>query len=303
MTDLVDRSCDAALAPARESLVPGVAAVCPGTVHHARQRPAVHRFQRPVTMVWFDPDRPEDLFGQHPLWSSRRPAPVRFRPVDYGVEGSGDSLALQARRDVAPVVAEAPVGPVRMLTQPRSYGWLFNPLTLYFVWGADATSDPIGVVAEVTNTPWKERHRYAVPFGPALGNSFEKVMHVSPFLGTGMEYVLNVVAEGARLRVAVDVVESEPVSDPDVPTDIPPVLRTLLDLERQPATGRVLSTAMIRHPFPTHRVSGAIHVEAARLWRKGVPFVAHPRRPATPSRAGCSEPVASDRASDARCPA
>jgi DUF1365 family protein len=275
VTDLLDAEVVVGeTASSRHTLTPDASAVCAGTVLHARERPERHRFERPVTMIWIDPDRPDDLFGRHPLWSARRPAPVRFDPSDYGIAGSDGSLAMQARSDLGPVVGEAPVGAVRMLTQPRSYGWLFNPLTLYFVWGRDETAQPVGVVAEVTNTPWKERHRYPIAFDGRLENSFDKVMHVSPFLDREMRYDLRVAADGDRLRIAVDVVDtSEDAGDQDGP-----LLRTFLDLVRQPATARVLSKTMLRQPFPTHRVSAAIHVEAARLWAKGVPFVAHPRR-------------------------
>lgn len=261
----------------RRPLTPELAAVCSGTVQHQRTRPVAHRFERPVTMVWIDPDRPDDLFGRHALWSAHRRSPVRFDRSDYGAPLNDRSLALQARRDLAPVVGDAPVGPVRMLTQPRSYGWLFNPLTLYFVWGRDATSDPVGVVAEVSNTPWNERHRYPVALDASLASSFEKVMHVSPFLGLGMRYDLRILVDADRLQIAVDVAENR--SDCDESDE--PILRTLLDLGRQPATTRLLSKVMLRHSFPTHRVSAAIHVEAAKLWAKGVPFVRHTRRTAT----------------------
>jgi len=261
----------------RRTLTPELAAVCSGTVQHERARPTAHRFEHPVTMVWIDPDRPDDLFGRHALWSAHRRAPVRFDRSDYGAPLDDRSLALQARRDLAPLVRDAPVGPVRMLTQPRSYGWLFNPLTLYFVWGRDATSDPVGVVAEVSNTPWKERHRYPVALDGSLESSFEKVMHVSPFLGLGMRYDLRIAAKQDRLQIAVDIVEGGAESDA---SDVP-ILRTFLDLGREPGTTRVLSRAMLRQPFPTHRVSVAIHLEAAKLWAKGVPFVAHPRRAAS----------------------
>ncbi|MDX2378331.1 MAG: DUF1365 domain-containing protein [Acidimicrobiia bacterium] len=274
MTDLLGPTTASPDVAQTRPLTPDLAAVCSGTVQHERARPTVHRFERPVTMIWIDPDRPDDLFGRHALWSAHRRAPVRFDRSDYGAPFDDRSLALQARCDLAPLVGDAPVGPVRMLTQPRSYGWLFNPLTLYFVWGRDATSDPVGVVAEVSNTPWKERHRYPVALDGSLESSFEKVMHVSPFLGLGMRYDLRIAASRNRLQIAVDVVEHEAESDA---SDVP-ILRTFLDLGREPGTTRVLSRAMLRQPFPTHRVSAAIHVEAAKLWAKGVPLVAHPRR-------------------------
>lgn len=263
----------ATLAEVRSAVFsPASPSICEGVVHHRRTRPAVHEFSQPVSMVWIDPDRPGELFDRHPLWSARRPAPYRFRRRDYGPIGDATPLAVGVRRALAESLGGEPRGPVRMLTQPRTMGWLFNPITLYFAWD-DAADDPVGVVAEVTNTPWKERHRYAVPLSggsPSLAE-FDKELHVSPFLGAPLRYRLAVGACAGRLDVSIDVLDAQQRS-------LPPVLQTSLQLELQPADRRALTGAMLRHPFPTHRVSARIHREALHLWRKGVPFVAHPRR-------------------------
>ena len=81
-----------------------------------------------------------------------------------------------------------------MLTQPRTWGWLFNPITIYLAWN-NADEPPVAAVLEVTNTPWKERHHYAVPLtsqGPdtSIGAEFDKHLHVSPFLGMDYQYRL-----------------------------------------------------------------------------------------------------------------
>jgi len=266
---------------ATRTFAPGAAAICDGVVYHGRTRPAAHSFTHPVSMVWVDPDRPEELFDRHPLWSSRRIAPVRFRRRDYGLPGSDEPLSAGVRRELAAVLGREPTGAVRMLTQARSFGWLFNPITLYLAWDGPATVDgdvgPVGVVAEVTNTPWKQRHRYAaaLSLGPAdtaaRTATFPKELHVSPFLGSDLHYELDVRGDSARLEVAIDVLE-------DGRPDLEPILRTSLVLRRRPPTPRNLTRALLAQPFPTHRVSARIHREAARLWRKGVPFVRHPGR-------------------------
>jgi uncharacterized protein len=244
-------------------------------------------------MVWIDPDRPGELFGRHPLWSARRRAPVRFRRRDYGPPGSGEPLSQGVRRELAGALGREPTGPVRMLTQPRTFGWLFNPITLYLAWddgvgdGADGDGPvgdgpvgdgPVGVVAEVTNTPWKERHRYAATLsaGTSATATFDKELHVSPFLGSDLRYVLALQGDPSRLDVTIDVLERDR-------TDLEPVLRTALALQRAAPTRRALTRAMLRQPLPTHRVSARIHREAARLWLERVPFVRHPGRSGTPA--------------------
>ena len=259
----------------RADMIAGKAALCSGFVAHRRQTEPRHAFTYGVSYVWLDPDDPQALCGQHPLWSASHPAPARFRSEDYG-DGSDRTLADQVRADLAPILGRSPQGDVRMITQVRRWGWLFNPITIFLAWDGDAGCEgPVGVVLEVTNTPWKQRHRYvlqlfAAPGTASLTGRVAKVLHVSPFLDETFDYVVRIWDDGSPERFALDIDVVRPGSDE-------PVLATALRLNRVPATRAALGRSL-RQPFaPTHRVSAAIHVQAARLWRKGVPFVAHPR--------------------------
>lgn len=248
---------------------PGPAAVCSGQVLHRRSTPAKHQFLARVSFVWLDPDHPEDLCSRHPLWSSSRPAIARFDASDYG-DGSDRSLAEQVRLAVAPVLQGRPAGEIRMLTQVRRWGWLFNPITLYVVWDEER---PAALLLEVTNTPWKERTAYALALeddgnGRFLGTT-SKTLHVSPFLDEAYDYHIELfLPTPDRIELSIDVV---PVSGQ------PTVLTTRLAVGRQPANRRTLTKALLV-PIPTHRVSVGIHWQALRLALKGVPFVSHPKR-------------------------
>lgn len=258
---------------------PGPAAVCRGTVTHRRASPRVHEFTYPVSYVWFDPDRPAALTDHHWAWSDRRPAPVRYRRADYGAEPAG-SLVQAALADLAGPLGRRPSGPVRMLSQVRRFGWLFNPLTVFLAWDGEDGPGPVGAVLEVTNTPWKQRTRYAVglvPDGDASGRwtaRFPKRLHVSPFLDEQHVYDLTITGAADRLVVGLDVRRC----DGEGALDAEAVLRTRLDVRRTPADRRALRRALCSAPVSTYQVSAAIHLQALRLWRAGVPFVAHPGR-------------------------
>ena len=72
-------------------------AIYEGWVRHRRLGPVRHSFRYRVFMTLLDLDELPDLFDRHPLYSARRPAPVRFRRSDY--LGDPDvPLAESARR-------------------------------------------------------------------------------------------------------------------------------------------------------------------------------------------------------------
>lgn len=250
----------------------GGPAVCDGTVVHRRHRPAVNEFSAPLSQVWIDPDEPEALCDLHPLWSASRPAPARFRRADYGDDATG-SLTEGVRAALSPVMGRTPAGEVRMLTQVRRWGWLFNPITVYVAWDSDPDV-PVGVVLEVTNTPWKERHRYPVSLVPPnaygwMTATTDKELHVSPFLDEAFRYDLRLRGSTGQIELDLDVV-------PHGADD--PILVTAMSVSRIDATRASLRANLTANPFPTHRVSMGIHAQALRLWRKRVPFVPHPSK-------------------------
>jgi len=163
-----------------------------------------------------------------------------------------------------------------MLSQIRRWGWLFNPITFFFVWdrqhdAAPTEQRPVGAILEVTNTPWKERTRYPLVLdasGDCLTTEFDKAMHVSPFLGMDYRYHLKLQDRDDSVAVDIDVVDQSGHA----------TLRTKLRLQRRQATRQLLWDSLRSEPFPTHRVSAGIHRQAARLWAKGVPAIAHPRK-------------------------
>ncbi len=277
--------------------------VCPGTVFHRRNEPRLHEFSYPVSYLWLDPDRPDDVCCAHWAWSSRSAlGPVRFRTADYGLDPErggvdpeladlvGLPLGWQARSVLRRSAGLDLDGPVRMISQPRRWGWLFNPITVYVVWG-DAADEPAGAVLEVTNTPWKERHHYALVLeGDGLDGDasrtgvrsfnarFDKILHVSPFLDEDYHYDMRLTVDGwptlsapspdeTLLELALDVVDDSGTA----------VVETLLRLNPQPVTSRTLGRSLLHHGLPTHRTSFGIHHQALRLAAKRVPFIAHPR--------------------------
>lgn len=233
-----------------------------GTVGHRRVAPA-HAFTNRLALPFLDLAELDEVAARSRLWSQERPNAVSFRRTDY-LGDPAVPLDRAVRDLVAERTARRPSGPIRLLAHVRTWGWLFNPLAVYYCMDATGTAVE-AIVLEVTNTPWGERHAYVVA-GPGE-HRFPKALHVSPFFGMDQEYRLRVGEPGPELRLELALLEGETV-----------VFEAALRLRRRPlAVGRLLW----RHPLQTVRVSTAIRWQALRLWTKRATFHRHPARTAT----------------------
>jgi DUF1365 family protein len=264
--------------------VSGVAGLGPaaelyeGRLVHRRRTPRVHDFRRRVWMPLLDVERLDQLPRLWPLWSSRRAAMIRHRREDYGGDhrhGPPDPrpLAQQARDIVEEQTGVRPLGPVRLLAHARTWGWLFNPMAVYFCYGPDGRTLAAAVL-EVTNTPWGERHHYVVDVrdGGTRTCTVDKAMHVSPFLPMDLVYDIRLSPPGERCAIAIIVRHDEAV-----------VFSAAMALRRRRFSAGALLLMLLRHPLMTHRVSAGIYAQALRLRRAGVPFVPRPPADSVPA--------------------
>lgn len=246
-------------------------AIYEGVVTHRRIGPVDHRFRYPVYYALVDLDEVDQVRGTLPAPVLGRFAPVRFERADY-LGDPGTPLDRAVRDLVERERGVRPDGPIRLLTQLRTWGWLFNPISLYFCYQADGTAVRY-VVAEVTNTPWHERHAYVIEADPSdpTDHWFPKQLHVSPFMEMDQWYRLLFTPPGDHLTVRL---ENHQEGER--------VFVATLSLHRRAMTRRGWWRMLARHPLMTLRVSAGIYRQAVALWRKRVPFVAHPARISSP---------------------
>ncbi len=245
-------------------------AVYEGVVRHRRHRPVVHAFEYRVAQLWLDLDELDRVFEGRWLWSSRRAAPARFRREDF--LGPPDvPLADAVRARVHDALGRTPDGPVRLLAHLRYFGFVFNPVSFYYCYRADGSTLDT-VVAEITNTPWKERHAYVLPVagaerhGRALAWEFDKRFHVSPFMAMDRRYRWRLTPPADDLHVHMDVLAGG-ARDFDA----------TMTLQRRPLASASLARVLWRYPAMTAQVVAAIHWQALRLWLKRTPVHDHPR--------------------------
>lgn len=241
-----------------------------GRLSHRRFLPVPHAFRYRVTLAWLDLAELETVFRRRWFWSARRPALAWFRRADY-LGDPAVPLDAAVRERVERETGVRPVGPVRLLTQLRTFGHCFNPVSFYYCY--DASDRRVeAIVAEITNTPWNERHAYVLrpkehlePDSP-LRFRLSKSFHVSPFMPMDIDYGWHFKPPGETLAVHMENRrEGRRLFD------------ATLVLKREEITGASLASALARQPFASLVVLGRIHWQALRLLMKGAPFHSHPK--------------------------
>lgn len=252
-------------------------AIYEGTLAHARRAQSTHAFSYDVAMAWLALDELPGALDAHPLWSARRPAPMRFRREDF--HGPvGVPLGDAVRATVAEATGSWPTGGIRLLANLRTWGWSFNPIAFYFVLAPDGRSVET-LLAEVTNTPWHERHPYVIPVdGRVLEHSrFAKALHVSPFMDMDLDHDISFSPPGAdQMTIRMDDWRNSEDGADDK------VFSATLGLQRRPLDAPTMGQVLRRHPMPAQAVSAGIYRQALALRRKGAPFRRHPKHSKCP---------------------
>jgi DUF1365 family protein len=240
-------------------------------VAHARFEPVAHAFSRRLFLAYLDLGELDRVFAGRWLWGVERRAPLCFRRCDHFGDPS-QPLDAAVRDLVEQRLGARPQGPIRLLTQLRCLGVRFNPASFYFCFAPDGERLE-ALVAEVTNTPWLERHLYVLPARAEPGDTVElalpKSFHVSPFLPMDLDYAWRITVPGERLELAIHALRAARR-----------VFAADLALERRELTGWALARALLRFPALPAQVLAGIYLQALRLWRRGTPFFPHPARAA-----------------------
>jgi len=218
-------------------------------------------------MPYIHLDEIDDVMAQSRLWSARRRAPARFRREDF----LGDPalpLKDEVRRRIREETGAEHRGPIYLLANLRYFGLQMNPIACYYCYSEDETRLEY-LVAEVTNTPWNERHSYVLEARGerVLRCEFDKQMHVSPFNPLAMRYRWRSNRPGERLAIHLE-----------NHTDQGRHFDATLALEAEAISPAVLRRVLWRFPLMTAKVAGAIYWEALKLFIKRVPLHAHPGR-------------------------
>lgn len=238
-----------------------------GWVRHRRFAPKAHDFRYRLTLLWLDLAEMPEAFSQSRLLSTRRGSPMRFQEADYLRQHRqpGEGLADCARRLVQEQLQIDIDGQICLLTQVRSFGLLFNPLSLLYCHNRDGQLQAI--IAEVSNTPWLERYAYVLRCDQTQDKQhfrLPKDFHVSPFLPLAVEYRMHFTRPAEQMLVHIEDWQGDDK-----------LFDATLTLQREPLSRSQLRRHCLSFPFMVAKSVGGIYWQALRLLIKRIPLFDH----------------------------
>jgi uncharacterized protein len=237
-----------------------------GVVMHQRLRPVRHGFRYRVFSLLLDLDELPEIARRSRLLRIERPGLLSFRARDHGAR-DGSPLKPWAETQFA-IAGIDGIARIELLCFPRLWGFVFNPLSVYFAY--DSAGELLGMLYEVKNT-FGGQHAYVLPADAdkrgadgRIRHSVDKSFYVSPFIDMAAAYNFVVEPPAERLELVIRETDRDGVFFIASQTG-----------QRRPLTDRQLAACLTRNLAMTFKVIGGIHVEALRLWLKGAPY--HPK--------------------------
>ena len=232
-----------------------------GSVIHKRFKPKKHFFKYSVFSLFLDLDEINELDQQIPFFSYNKFNILSFFDKDHGYR-DGSSIKdwlihVLQKKNISTINIK-----IKVLCYPRIFGYVFNPLSIFFIYDAD--SNPIAILYEVKNT-FGEQHTYVFKIdikNKQILNNCKKKFYVSPFMDLESKYFFKVLIPNERLSVIIDQRDKEGK-----------LLFASQDGERVKLSSKNLLKSYLKHPLMTLKIISAIHYEALKLWIKGIKLV------------------------------
>jgi DUF1365 family protein len=234
-----------------------------GDIRHRRFAIKAHRFNYPLYMLWIDLNNVEQLDGVHNWVGTRGFKALKYNQSDYlknELDPKHHSVTERAHDLLAKLGVTERFDQVYMLGQVRCFGVYFSPVNFYFFGHSEQQFNYM--VAEVSNTPWNERHYYLVPLQKKV--NFKKVFSVSPFMDLDMNYHWQVQYSSDSTLIHIENKRGEEL-----------LFDASLRLKRHAFTKLQLTALLKRFPAMTWIIFKGIYVQAFKLFIKKVPFLGH----------------------------
>jgi len=237
-----------------------ISSIYNGTVVHKRFKPRIHFFRYKVFSLLIDLSELSTLDKKINFFSYNRFNLISFFDKDHG-ERDGTSLIEWVKKNLREKNIDAEEIKIRLLCYPRILGYVFNPLSVFYIYNNNEKL--ISILYEVKNT-FGEQHTYIfkIENDNLLQHNCEKKFHVSPFIEMNCNYFFRILKPSEKISVIIDQYQSNEK-----------ILFASQDGKRADLTSAELMKSYLKHPLMTFKIISAIHFEAFKLWTKGIKFI------------------------------
>lgn len=237
-----------------------------GNVRHRRFTPVTHALNYQLFMPCIDLDEIASLEKSVFCFGRKWWHWARFRREDY--LGTGD-IKQAVFQKVKELGGHCFSGSVRAVVHLRYFGIYFSPVNFYYVYDDDGQWRYL--LAEVSNTPWNERHYYLLDATDTSSWQHNKAFHVSPFNPIEQRYQWRIHPIGKHLSLHLECHRETKEFD------------ATLSMKRHAFSSGTLLKLLITTPVMAVKVTAGIYWHALKLWFKGAPFYSHPKYQKTES--------------------
>jgi DUF1365 family protein len=235
-----------------------------GTVSHERVFPTRHKFDYSMYFFWLKLNEIEHAQSSIRYFSVNKKQWYQFLTTDYfKAEKPRSALALEnaAKQKMSTLGAPALNGDIYFMGQIRALGIFFSPVNFYFHKNKQSNRFD-WMLAEVSNTPWNERHYYLVNL--LTQENSEKVFHVSPFNPMDMQYRWQIAQPGASFDLALSCIKEKRH------------FTASMSMKKLPLNSQQMRSLLFRMPSTTIRTLIGIYWQALKLFAKRTPIYGHP---------------------------
>jgi DUF1365 family protein len=232
-----------------------------GTVIHKRFKPKIHYFKYRVFSLLIDLSELEYLSEKIKFFSHNKFNLVSFYEKDHG-NRDGSSLVSWVKKNLKDNNINSEDVKIKLLCYPRILGYVFNPLSVFYIYNIDEKL--ICILYEVKNT-FGEQHTYIFKVDNDQNlyqHNCSKKFHVSPFIEMNCKYFFRLLKPGEKISVIIDQYQTDEK-----------ILYASQDGQRVDFNTKELIKSYLKHPLMTFKIISAIHFEAFKLWLKGIKFI------------------------------
>tara|TARA_Y100000996_G_scaffold406968_1_gene384002 strand:- start:1584 stop:2351 length:768 start_codon:yes stop_codon:yes gene_type:complete len=232
-----------------------------GNVIHKRFKPREHFFKYKVFSLFLDLSEIEQISKNIFFFSYNKFNLISFYNVDHGSR-DGSNLKDWVFKNIKKHGIENSNIRIKLLCYPRILGYVFNPLSIFFIY--DKNSSLVAILYEVKNT-FGEQHTYVFKVKKQkkiIQNNCKKKFFVSPFMDLNSSYYFKVLYPEDTLSVIIDQRDENGK-----------LLFASQEGKRINFSSKNLFFLYLKHPLMTLKIISAIHFEALRLWIKGIKLI------------------------------